>query len=575
LDSGHAIAIPATPTRLEEPEGATSQLHASGYNLRPRRLSWKDVYALNATLKKALKTRPVDAIEAATSEIRQMLKRNVWKVYEGNDENHKVIHSSMFLKDKYLPNGSFEKYKARLVASGNNVDRSEYEKNDTSSPTVHIENVLALLALAAHDRMHLATADFPGAYLNAKVHKKHIMRLQPDIADIVVTLDPTAAKRRRRDGSLVVELKKALYGLPESGALWYEQISIFLLTNGYVAHPAEPCIFTKVFGSGRVIVALYVDDLLIAGQSKESMQQCIDEIKKEYTEVKVNIGTHLSFLGLDIVQDREAGSITVRQPAYVDEMLEGHTGKACTPATANAFEPTRNSPLLSSNRKSEFLSRTMRVMYLACRTRPDVLLATTILASRVSSPTEQDEERLNRVYSYLNQTRDLPLVLQPCNTTLHVSIDASFGSHPDLKSHSGYVFGIGGATFACKSKKQTTVANSSTDAELTALSDGIPAISGMSEILKMLGYAQGPVPVQQDNTSSITISEKGFSTATKAKHLSVRAAFVKEYLSNNIIRLIYTPTEQVLADVLTKPMTGKRFLAHRANLLNSFRKTTD
>jgi hypothetical protein len=64
----------------------------------------------------------------------------------------------------------------------------------------------------------------------------------------------------------------------------------------------------------------------------------------------------------------------------------------------------------------------------------------------------------------------------------------------------------------------------------------------------MLGYAQGPVPVQQDNTSSITISEKVFSTTTKAKHLSVRAAFVKEYLSNNIIRLICTPTEQVLAD---------------------------
>jgi hypothetical protein len=78
--------------------------------------------------------------------------------------------------------------------------------------------------------------------------------------------------------------------------------------------------------------------------------------------IKVNIGTHLSFLGLDIVLDREVGSITVRQPAYIDEVLVGHTRNACTPAPANAFEPAQNSTPLSSNEKSEFLSRTMRLI---------------------------------------------------------------------------------------------------------------------------------------------------------------------------------------------------------------------
>jgi hypothetical protein len=83
----------------------------------------------------------------------------------------------MFLKDKCHSNGSFEKYKARFVASGNTVDRSKYKKNDTSSPTVQIKKVLALFALAIYDRMHLATAGFPGAYLNAKIHKKHLVSL--------------------------------------------------------------------------------------------------------------------------------------------------------------------------------------------------------------------------------------------------------------------------------------------------------------------------------------------------------------------------------------------------------------
>ena len=75
-----------------------------------------------------------------------------------------VIRSSIFLKEKYLPSGEFEKLKARLVAGGHMQDKSLYE--DISSPTVSTSAVFAVAAIAAKEKRHVVTLDIGGAYLN-------------------------------------------------------------------------------------------------------------------------------------------------------------------------------------------------------------------------------------------------------------------------------------------------------------------------------------------------------------------------------------------------------------------------
>jgi hypothetical protein len=84
-----------------------------------------------------------------------------------------------------------------------------------------------------------ATADFPGAYLNAKLKKRHSIRIQPETAAITVEIDPTAAMARCKDISMLVELKKTLHALPESGRLWYEKLQLTLIPSKYSAHLLE------------------------------------------------------------------------------------------------------------------------------------------------------------------------------------------------------------------------------------------------------------------------------------------------------------------------------------------------
>jgi hypothetical protein len=100
----------------------------------------------------------------------------------------------------------------------------------------------------------------------------------------------------------------------------------------------------------------------------------------------------------------------------------------------------------------------------------------------------------------------------------------------------------------------------STDAELNALSDTLPAIV---EILEAPGCTQqDPTPVQQDNSSTLIVSERGYVISRKTQHLATRAAFIKDKT------LKYTPTDHMIADILTKAVTGLRLHCSPLNSLD-------
>jgi hypothetical protein len=132
-----------------------------------------------------------------------------------------VIRSSIFLKEKYLPSGEFEKLKARLVAGGNMQDKSLYE--DISSPTVATSAVFAVAAIAAQEHRHVVTIDIGGAYLNASMREHDVlMKLDDKLAMILVKIRPDYEKFLNEDGTIIVQLDKALYGCVESARLWYD-----------------------------------------------------------------------------------------------------------------------------------------------------------------------------------------------------------------------------------------------------------------------------------------------------------------------------------------------------------------
>ena len=210
-----------------------------------------------------------------------------------------------------------------------------------------------------------------------------------------------------------------------------------------------------------------------------------------------------------------------------------------------------------------------KLLFLAKRVRPDILTAVSFLTTRVQKPDCDDLKKLGRVLKYLNKTRDLVMILCPsCINEVEVYVDASYGTHPDGKSHTGRVVSLGrGAAVASVSTKQKIVTKSSTESELVGLSDSVSDGISAAEFLRSLGYEVKPVVFNQDNMSTIRLAENGASASRRTRHINVRYFFIKERIDSGEVKVSYLPTREMLADLLTKPVQGKLFAKLRDRLL--------
>ena len=234
-------------------------------------------------------------------------------------------------------------------------------------------------------------------------------------------------------------------------------------------------------------------------------------------------------------------------------------GTFTTPATANLFVVNSGSPSLSAAAAKQYHTVVAKLLYLAKRVRVDILLAIAFLSTRVKSPTEEDQHKLDRVLKYLNGTRDQVLVLAPkVDKLLEAFIDASFGCHPDGKSHTGLVIMLYGCTVMCMSSKQKLVTRDSTEAELVGLSDKLLSVIQCGDFLRAQGVEVGVPKVHQDNTSTITLVTKG-GGQYRSKYMRVRQAFVQERCEAGEVEVSYLPTGQMIADTLTKALQGAVF----------------
>ena len=274
-DGAFVTEIRSVPVK---PASAAASTHSVDEVMKRHRIEMSKGDTANISVKEAFRTRGEDAKRVILSELQQMLDKRVWVPVMGSKltamERSAIIRSSMFLKKKNNPDGSFLKLKARLVAGGDQQDKGLYE--DLSSPTVSTSGVFTLLAVAAHEKRHVAVVDISGAYLNADmtlgvpVH----MRLDRTMTGMITGIDPGYTKYIDARGGVTVHLKKALYGCVESSGLWYENLRATLAGLGYARNVCDKCVFNRVDRDGhQCTVAVHVDDLLIMSKSRDTVTQ--------------------------------------------------------------------------------------------------------------------------------------------------------------------------------------------------------------------------------------------------------------------------------------------------------------
>ena len=145
------------------------------------------------------------------------------------------------------------------------TDPERYDPHEKTSPTVSLKVVMSLIARAVEKGWEIEDFDVPGAYLNANLKPGHFhkMRIGKKVASLLQEVDPTSRQFVQEDGTILVEIQKSLYGLPEAAQLWYEYLSGALKNGGYRQCPYDPCLFMRGTSNSQVsIVAIYVDECL-------------------------------------------------------------------------------------------------------------------------------------------------------------------------------------------------------------------------------------------------------------------------------------------------------------------------
>jgi histone deacetylase 1/2 len=511
---------------------------------------------------------PDVALQSMLSELSQMQNMAVFEPV--HHKGGKVIKSFMFLKQKFKPNGEHDKLKSRLVGGGNMQDRTLLYDDEVSSPTVAATFIFLIASIAAQESRTVITIDIGGAYLNADISQYNIlMSLDPTMSALMVKLDPSYANFRRHNDTIVVRLKKALYGCIQSGKLWYDLLTKVLIKDGFIINSTENCVFNKLSNNVQVTVCIYVDDIMITSKNPELAYGVEDLLRRIFKTITVKRGIIHNYLGMEW-SFQDAGQVKVTMQGFIREVTQamGITSTALTPASNTLFD-RREVELLPVREKELFHSTVAKILYLSKRVRPDILLSVSYLTTRVQSPDVDDQRKLLRVLQYLHGTSEIGVVLRPgLNPVLVLSIDASYGVHSDGKSHSGMTISYGKGSILAQSTKQKLVVKSSTEAELVALSDKAGLGLWCQNFLNDQGLNISSVVIKQDNQSTIALIEKGRSTSEKTRHVNIRYFWIKDRIDNGNLKVEYQATEDMVADVLTKPLQGDKFVILRNKLLN-------
>jgi len=280
--------------------------------------------------------------------------------------------------------------------------------------------------------------------------------------------------------------------------------------NGFEVNSVDECVFNKLIDGKQVTIVLYVDDLLlISSVYAKNIAYVQDIIQQEFKEIKVKKGQELTYLGMLITHDKAKSRMKINMSTYVESILE-MWGKdiRCypTPTVENLHEDTNEE--LSPDRE-KFHTAVAKLLYLALRGRPDILLAVQHLSTRVSRCNNEDVKKLERVLGFIKLTKKKSRIFDGSTFYRIVGmIDAAFSSHHDGYGQSGMVIFAGNNATAVKSVKQGCSSKDSTEAEIIAMSDMMLRVQWHHEWWTSQGKDLHTPFIYQDNTSAIALMTK-------------------------------------------------------------------
>lgn len=480
--------------------------------------------------------------EAMREEIQNHLRNKTWVICDLPD-GVKPVKSKWVFKTKYLPDGSIDKYKARLVAKGCS-QKEGIDYDEVFAPVVRYNSVRLLLALAVEQNLEIDQMDVVAAFLHPKLDEEIYMELPSDGSF----------------GGKYCKLLKSIYGLKQASRVWNLELDNFLKSLDFVQSKYDPCVYVRKNENSCIYITVYVDDLLIFSNNKS--EKLIIKTKLMNKFQMKDLGKAYYVLGYRINYNQQEHVLTLDQRKYVEEMLEKFNMKDCnsvkTPMDSNQVFTSDMLPK-SENEKLEmskipYQEAIGSLLYLSQGTRPDITFAVSFLSRFNHSYGIPHWNAVKRIFRYLQGTKDYKLTYKKSNEGLFGYCDADWASDTaDRKSTTGYVFMLSSGPISWSSKKQPTIALSTTEAEYMALTNAVQESLWLNGLKNELHWTQDSVVIYDDNKGAIDLCRNAKYQA-RTKHIDVKHHFIRDHVQKGDVVVHRVPSAEMVADVLTKAL---------------------
>ena len=463
-----------------------------------------------------------------------------------------VLPSKWVYKLKLLANSRPERFKGRIVVCGNRqVHGIDYYK--TYSPVMCYDSLCFVLVLAAHYDLDVHLVDIDSAFLQADLEE-------------TVHVEPPAGCRSADKPTWIWRLNKSLYGLKQAPIAWNKLIDEHLCSSGFTPMAADPCVYVKWVDNCLSIIGLYMDNCLIIThqdlltETKNILSSCFPT--KDLREVT-------SVLGTEVLCDRGNGCLSIQQSGHIGGILKLAGMTECRPTSLPMMPGLQlEAQKAPADDTLDFPYQELvgKLLFVAQGTRPDIAYAVSYLSRFVGGWDKSHCEAIRHLLRYLQGTRHVAINYycrqhQDQNQSIIPEIysDSDWaGDTIDRKSVSGWLVMMGGGPIAWSSKKQKTVAQSSCEAELAALSEATKQALYLAKLLPPLNIKpEAPLLIWCDSQSTIAVVLKeGKAYHTRLKHFAVKHFFVLDNIGKGIVDVKYLSTKEMIADILTKPLPG-------------------
>ncbi len=455
-----------------------------------------------------------------------------------------------------------DKYKGRLVVQGfSQIPGVHY--GEVFASTAHFAAVRMVMALAAAEDLELEAVDISMAFLNGDIDTGLYMRI-PEGFKVEGKLHEDEDPKR-----WVVRLLKGFYSIKQGPWLWVLKLHSVLTKLDFQRINCDYSVYVYWCDGVKIFMPVYVDNLLLTSNLKDTIWHVKEDLASHFTIH--NQGPIKSILGMKVVHDRVACTISISQLGYIRSIIDNFNMSNCNPVSM----PMEQNIMLSKTmcpaspeekeemRKIPYCELVSKLLYLAVATRCDISYAVGVLCCFVDNPGHHHWGTTKRLLQYLKGTVDLKLVYLSSHSPDHFTTysDADLSGNPEnSRSMGGFMVSVGGGAVQWGSHLQPHVSLSSTKSKYTIMSKVGCEVVWMQHFFEEMGYdVSRPSPLLLDNRSAIQVT-KHLEHQSTMKHIHRAYHWIRDHIDRKLICVSHVPGNLNPADIFRKPLGRLKFL---------------